>query len=216
MMLKALILATTMSLSVLPAQAAFTDFSDLTAGDNFFGPIGGPNNTITSSAIAFTIINAADATEDGRITVENGTFARDPVSGNHLFFQNRVGVAVDLLPGTESLSFSFNSNYGNVTLAVNDESLFAGSDLVKLDGTTIGDALVSIDLFGSSGPFTQFGTLMLEGDINDFSITGTEFAFDNFRAESNDSATPSVPEPGTAGIPLMAMGGLMLLYRRLV
>ncbi|MDA8563951.1 PQQ-binding-like beta-propeller repeat protein [Mariniblastus sp.] len=160
----------------LTARGDNTNFNDLSIGDRFSpNP---SNNTFESGGIDFTVISGPDATGSD-VVVFDGAFAKLPVSGTHLFFNNNVGVAVSLDPATESLSFSF--EFGDeVTLNVNGDSVFVERDLRQLDGTTIGNVSVSVDSSDSATPFDRRGILRLEGEINSFAITGTELAFDNF------------------------------------
>ncbi|MEM1423533.1 MAG: hypothetical protein AAGH64_05970 [Planctomycetota bacterium] len=168
------------------------EFEDLTAGDTFATgtPFITEGITVTTNEFFF---GGGGSTTSGFAEVINPNLAG---AGNGIF-ANNTNLDFGFVFPQSTVGFSYTNQGGNVNLTING-SLLNANQLFTLDGTMVGDVLVSV---APTSAGLDFGAVTLEGTITQFSIGGQEFTVDDVRY--------TVPTPGA-----LALCGITALTAR--
>ena len=186
-----------------PVHALLLDFADIPPAATF--AVGTSFNT---GGVSVDVQEFIFGSGTGCLSIACGEAFVLPAAPNigagQVLLPNNTLLDFDL--GTvDNLTLEWEDTGGNANLRINGDFRNV-SDLLTLDGLTVGGVLVSVVNNGAPGDL--FGTLTLSGAaIGDFAIGGQELFLDNLAVRE------SVPEPATLLL-LGASLGLLGLRRR--
>ena len=170
-------------LLLVDAQAAFTDFEDLTLGTHFAA-----DETIHSKALSFDVVNFNDI--GSAVIVRQSAQALG--DGVELSIATDLGLSFQLPVGVERVSLLYNSFKPNSGIVVNGVASPLSIGFGSLDGSTFAGVSVTANVVFEDLPFQGQGELILSGPISSLIVGGSELRIDN--------VTVSIPEPSTAAL----------------
>ena len=180
------------------AEAAFTDFEDLTVDTEYL-----PGDSFQSNGISFNLLGI-DSQQGGllRISEAFGAVDVNRAGGTGLAL-HYAGLEIDVALSVEAEKISlFYGVFSSIDLLINGIPALTTNGLNPLDGSIIDG--VSVTVVPGAGASNQ-GELILEGPISSLILGGSEVWIDNL--------TIIVPEPSTVAL-LLAAGFSLAISRR--
>lgn len=171
------------------ANAAFTDFSDLTFNDKFY-----LGQTIHSQDLSFEVV--------GFLVDDVSVIVGGDSSGNPKIGFGGMGLDFQLALGVQAISFLYDIDSDDNGMVINGVGTSLTDTFTDLDGLTVGGVLITIT------PRTQFpqeeGMVFLAGPINSFIVGGLELSIDD--------VTVRVPEASSLLIMILAASSLFIRH----